>query len=75
MDEVTAGLVKSAEWRKATRSGDNGDCIEVALLKDGRVGLRDSERPDLPPYVVSSSVWAAFIDGAKKGEFDFWRSQ
>lgn len=71
MDELTAGLLKSAKWRKATRSGDNGDCIEVAPLSDGRVGLRDSERPELPAYVVSPSVWAAFIDGAKKGEFDF----
>ncbi|TMR08006.1 DUF397 domain-containing protein [Nonomuraea turkmeniaca] len=71
MDELTAGLLESAEWRKATRSGDNGDCIEVAPLRDGRVGLRDSEHPELPAYVVSSSVWAAFIDGAKKGEFDF----
>ncbi|PZG23159.1 hypothetical protein C1J01_02110 [Nonomuraea aridisoli] len=42
-----------------------------APLADGRVGLRDSEHPDLPAYVVSPSVWAAFIDGAKKGEFDF----
>ncbi|GAA3677470.1 DUF397 domain-containing protein [Nonomuraea antimicrobica] len=71
MDKLTNELLKSAEWRKATRSGDSGDCLEVAHLRDGRVGLRDSERPDLPAYVVSSSVWAAFIDGAKKGEFDF----
>ncbi|GLW10690.1 DUF397 domain-containing protein [Nonomuraea sp. NPDC003707] len=71
MDELTKELLKTAEWRKATRSGDSGDCIEVAPLGDGRVGLRDSERPDLPAYVVSSSVWGAFIDGAKKGEFDF----
>jgi hypothetical protein len=71
MDELTKKLLETAEWRKATRSGDSGDCIEVAPLRDGRVGLRDSERPDLPAYVVSPSVWAAFIDGAKQGEFDF----
>ncbi|GAA1771774.1 DUF397 domain-containing protein [Nonomuraea sp. NPDC003560] len=71
MDELTEELLKNAAWRKATRSGDSGDCLEVAPLPDGRVGLRDTERLDLAPYVVSPSVWAAFVDGAKKGEFDF----
>ncbi|GAA3416696.1 hypothetical protein GCM10018952_45810 [Streptosporangium vulgare] len=37
----------------------------------GRVGLRDTEAPERAPFVVSASVWDAFIDGAKKGEFDF----
>jgi hypothetical protein len=71
MDEVTAELLEDAAWRKATRSGEAADCIEVAPLRDGRVGLRDSEHPEQPAYVVSASVWAAFIDGAKQGEFDF----
>lgn len=64
--------LRTAAWRKATKSGGNGgDCIEVAPLSQGRVGIRDTEAPDRPPFVVSGSVWAAFIDGAKKGEFDF----
>ncbi|GAA2848477.1 DUF397 domain-containing protein [Streptosporangium fragile] len=64
--------LKSAAWRKATRSGSNqGNCLEVAPLSGGRVGLRDTEAPEKTPFVVSASVWAAFIDGAKKGEFDF----
>jgi hypothetical protein len=71
VDEATAELLRTAQWRTATRSGEAGDCIEVAPLADGRVGLRDSEHPEKPAYVVSPSVWAAFIDGAKKGEFDF----
>ncbi|TDC04835.1 DUF397 domain-containing protein [Nonomuraea longispora] len=71
MDEITTKLLETAEWRKATRSGDSGDCIEAAPLSDGRVGLRDSEHPEKSPYVFSPSVWEAFIDGAKKGEFDF----
>ncbi|MFI6180511.1 DUF397 domain-containing protein [Nonomuraea sp. NPDC051191] len=36
-----------------------------------RYRLRDSEHPENPAYVVLPSVWAGFIDGAKKGEFDF----
>ncbi|MBB2913944.1 hypothetical protein FHS43_005253 [Streptosporangium becharense] len=64
--------LKAAAWRKATRSASNqGDCLEVAPLSGGRVGLRDTEAPEKAPFVVSASVWAAFVDGVKKGEFDF----
>ncbi|MEO3813278.1 DUF397 domain-containing protein [Sphaerisporangium sp. B11E5] len=64
--------LKTAAWRKATKSGSNqGNCLEVAPLSGGRVGVRDTEAPHQPPFVVSASVWDAFIDGAKKGEFDF----
>ncbi|MFD0887241.1 DUF397 domain-containing protein [Streptosporangium algeriense] len=64
--------LKTAAWRKATKSGsDQGDCLEVAPLSGGRVGIRDTEAPDQMPFVVSAGVWDAFVDGAKKGEFDF----
>ncbi|WP_037969496.1 DUF397 domain-containing protein [Streptosporangium amethystogenes] len=69
--DLTAEL-NTAAWRKASRSGTNGgDCIEVAPLSQGRVAIRDTEAPDQAPYVVRGEVWAAFVDGAKKGEFDF----
>ncbi|MEU6998692.1 DUF397 domain-containing protein [Nonomuraea sp. NPDC046570] len=64
--------LKSATWRKASRStSDGGNCIEVAPLSNGRVAIRDTESPDQAPYVVRHDVWTAFIDGAKNGEFDF----
>ncbi|MFC7387215.1 DUF397 domain-containing protein [Sphaerisporangium rhizosphaerae] len=64
--------LKVAAWRKATKSASNqGNCLEVAPLSGGRVGLRDTEAPEKAPFVVSATVWDAFIDGAKNGEFDF----
>ncbi|SDH09179.1 protein of unknown function [Sinosporangium album] len=61
-----------AVWRKAAKSGSNGgNCLEVAPLSGGRVGIRDTEAPERAPFVVSAGVWDAFIDGAKRGEFDF----
>ncbi|YCK33892.1 DUF397 domain-containing protein [Actinomadura sp. ATCC 39365] len=42
-----------------------------ALYGVKRLCIRDTEAPDQAPFVVRSEVWAAFIDGAKKGEFDF----
>ena len=62
----------NAAWRKASFSTNNGgNCIEVAPLSDGRVGIRDTESPDRRPFVVSAPVWRAFLDGVKSGEFDF----
>ncbi|MFF5109311.1 DUF397 domain-containing protein [Streptosporangium sp. NPDC000509] len=71
MDDLTAEL-ENAAWRKARKSSSNdGNCIEVAPLSGGRVGIRDTEAPEKAPFVVSAGVWDAFVDGAKKGEFDF----
>ncbi|MFC3980668.1 DUF397 domain-containing protein [Streptosporangium jomthongense] len=64
--------LRNAQWRKATKSGENGgNCLEVAPLSESRVAIRDTETPDQPPYVVRATVWHAFIHGAKNGEFDF----
>ncbi|GAA2127975.1 DUF397 domain-containing protein [Streptomyces synnematoformans] len=66
---MTPDLSKVA-WRKASLSETANGCLEVALLDDGRVAIRDNEAPDSPPFVVTAHVWACFLDGAKNGEFD-----
>ncbi|MFC5822666.1 DUF397 domain-containing protein [Nonomuraea insulae] len=74
-DELPPDLVtelETAAWRKASFSGANGgDCIEVAPLSGDHVGIRDTERPDLTPWVIRGGVFRAFVAGAKNGEFDF----
>jgi hypothetical protein len=32
------------------------------------------EAPEKDPFVVRAEVWAAFVDGTKNGECDFWTS-
>ncbi|MDX3099826.1 DUF397 domain-containing protein [Nonomuraea angiospora] len=49
--------LETAAWRKATCStGNGGNCIEVAPLSGGRVGIRDTEAPDQAPFVVRPEV-------------------
>lgn len=55
-------------WRKAAASGNNG-CVEVAALPDG-IAIRDSKDPNGPVLRYNQHEWSAFLDGAKKGEFD-----
>lgn len=57
-------------WRKATRSVATGQCVEVAQLHRGGVAVRDSKDPHGPVLIYTGPEWAAFLDGAKKGEFD-----
>jgi len=56
-----------AVWRKSQRS-TNGNCVEVALLADGRVGIRDGKNPRGAVLVFSRAEWGAFVNGVKSGK-------
>ena len=49
-----------ALWRKSTRSGTSGNCVEVARNLPGIVAVRDSKDPEGPALVVDPSAWSAF---------------
>jgi len=57
-------------WVKATASFANGNCVEVATLPDGMVGIRNSKDPDGPVLRFTPGEWDAFLAGALAGEFD-----
>jgi hypothetical protein len=56
-------------WRKSTRSGDNGACVEVRRVGD-TIEVRDTKDRSKPSHVFTTAEWDAFIGGAKDGEFD-----
>jgi hypothetical protein len=56
-------------WKKSTRSGPNGDCVEVADLGSA-VLVRDSKNPTGAVLAFTRTEWAAFLDDAKHGELD-----
>jgi uncharacterized protein DUF397 len=49
----------------------SGGCVEVALLPDGRVAVRDGKDPQRSAHFYSVGEWRDFVAGVKKGEFDF----
>ncbi|MEN3535037.1 DUF397 domain-containing protein [Microbispora sp. NPDC004025] len=62
--------LSGAAWWKSSRSANNCACVEVAVLADGHVGVRDSKNQDGPALVFTPAEWDAFIGGVKDGEFD-----
>ncbi|SFP75839.1 protein of unknown function [Amycolatopsis arida] len=67
---VSAELLTDAAWRKSRHSGAVGNCVEVAPLGDGRVAVRNSRFPTGPALIYTREEMAAFLAGAKDGEFD-----
>jgi len=55
-----------ATWRKSTRSGTQGDCVEVADNLVGVVGVRDSKDPAGPVLTFDPQSWRAFVTSAKR---------
>lgn len=57
-------------WAKSSASYANGDCVEIATLPDGMIGIRNSKNPDGPVLRFTPGEWNAFLAGALLGEFD-----
>jgi hypothetical protein len=66
-----------AVWRKSTRSGNGGNCVEVAdnlLSTTGRIYVRDSKDRTGPVLAFAAAEWVAFAAGVRDGEFDLPQS-
>jgi hypothetical protein len=48
----------------------SGNCVEVAPLASGEIAMRNSRFPTGPALVYTRAEMAAFLAGAKDGEFD-----
>jgi Domain of unknown function (DUF397) len=57
------------DWIKASRSYGHGECVELAADGD-MIALRDSKNPTAPYLRFTRPEMAAFLDGARRGEFD-----
>jgi hypothetical protein len=57
-------------WIKSSFSYANGNCVEVASLPGGHIGIRDSKDSEGAILRFTSDEWQAFLGGVRNGEFD-----
>lgn len=74
MDEPYNGMPAKAlgrlSWLKSRHSNPSGNCVEVACLPNGDIAVRNSRHPAGPVLLYTQAEVAAFLQGAKDGEFD-----
>lgn len=59
----------STDWMKASASAEGGECVE--LRRHGvAIEVRDSKNPGGPVLSFTPREFAAWLDGAKRAEFD-----
>ncbi|MFI6284707.1 DUF397 domain-containing protein [Streptomyces sp. NPDC051018] len=57
-------------WIKSSHSNATGNCVEMAGLPDGSVAIRNSRDPHGPALIYTRDEMAAFVAGARSGDFD-----
>lgn len=57
-------------WIKSSLSFANSNCVEVANLSGGHVGVRHSKAPESLVLRFTPDEWRAFLGGVRNGEFD-----
>ena len=67
--EPVAGMMEDGPvWRKSEHSNPNGACIEVAVLPDGNIGIRDSKNPEGAFLSLDPRAFTALLRRCKRVE-------
>jgi hypothetical protein len=73
---MTGPDLSRAAWRKSSYSGQNGNCVEIAVVpgsgqgSDRVIAVRDSKNPRGSALFFTPAQWRAFAAGVKAGGFD-----
>ncbi|MBF6437278.1 DUF397 domain-containing protein [Nocardia cyriacigeorgica] len=62
--------LSGARWFKSRHSDASKECVEVAFVDGGLVGVRDSKNPTGGALVFGPGEWDAFTAGVADGKFD-----
>ncbi len=65
-----ASQLSPVRWRKAAASNPSGNCVEMALLPDQLIAMRNSRDPQGPALIYTRDEIAALLAGARAGDFD-----
>jgi len=67
---MTSLDLSRAIWRTSTRSGGNGNCVEIATNLPHIAAVRDSKHRDGPALVFTTADWDVFTAQVHAGALD-----
>jgi hypothetical protein len=71
MEEFRRRLLDAFNWRKSSKSCFNGNCVEVARVWGGLIGVRDTkDRESGTVLVFGDDSWNDFINTIKRDDLD-----
>lgn len=62
--------LSTAKWFTSTRTSGGKDCVEVAFLTEGHVGVRDSKDRTGPALIFAPKEWDAFTSTVRANGFN-----
>ncbi|MFI1192724.1 DUF397 domain-containing protein [Micromonospora sp. NPDC020750] len=62
-----------AVWKKSTRSGSSGSCVEVGDNLP-QIMVRDSKDQQGPVLCFAAEQWTRFLQGIRAGKFNAWET-
>jgi hypothetical protein len=60
-----AGVGNNTTWRKSTKSGNTGNCLEAGVA-DGGVVVRDTKDREQGTLAFTSDAWQRFTSSLKQ---------
>ena len=67
---MAAPDLTTAQWHTSSFSGNNGTCVQIATLPDGRIAVRNSNHPEDGIVLFTRAEINAWIIRIKTGELD-----
>ncbi|MCW2915328.1 MAG: hypothetical protein JWN52_3396 [Actinomycetia bacterium] len=63
---MTTVDLSRAQWRKASHSTANGECVEAAAM----ILVRNSNAPDGPTIACTPEDWRTLLDQVRNADYD-----
>ncbi len=63
MDRTNRG---ASPWRTSTYSGGGNQCVEVAVMPDGQVAVRDTKDRESGIQLFSATAWTTFMAALRR---------
>jgi hypothetical protein len=58
-------IENNSTWRKATHSGNSGNCVETGVADAGHILVRDTQDRNGMTLAVPADAWQAFTSNLK----------